>query len=231
MEFKFDRPRQDRIGDEVIIAELKRISELVGFRTFTRHEFDQMANVCKGSVVLSRFKTWKMALETTGLNLEPHRNPRKDQIPKGDLLGELARIWRQLGHRPSKIEWDTSDVKYSYTTYKIRFGGWVNACMALVEGGAGTEPSPRQFDQHAKLISEITKEKSRNVPLKVRLAVLKRDDYKCALCGRSPATHAGVTLHLDHIVPYANGGETVRDNLRTLCEECNLGKGNDEGAT
>jgi hypothetical protein len=231
MEFKFDRPRQDRIADEVIIAELKRIAELVGFRTFTRHEFDQMASACKGSVVLGRFKTWKMALEATGLNLRAHKNPRKDQIPQGDLLGELAGIWRRLGHRPSKTEWDNSDAKYSYTTYKIRFGGWVNACMALVEGGDEAEPPPRQFDQPTKLISEIPKEKSRNVPLKMRLAVLKRDDYKWILCGRSPATHAGVTLHLDHIVPYTNGGETVRENLRTLCKECNWGKGNDEDAT
>lgn len=231
MEFKFDRPRQDRIAEELIIAELKRIAELVGCRTFTRHEFDQLSSVCKGSVVLSRFKTWKIALEATGLNLRPHKKTRKDKIPQEDLIRELARIWRQLGHRPSKTEWDNSDAKYSYTTYKTRFGGWVNACMALVEGGAEFEPSTRQSNQSIERISEIPKEKSRNVPLKMRLAVLKRDDYKCVLCGRSPAMNAGVILHIDHIIPYANGGETVKDNLRTLCAECNWGKGNDENAT
>jgi hypothetical protein len=231
MIFDFDRPRQDRLSDEVIIAELQRIAKLVGYRTFTRHEFDRMASACKGSVVLSRFKSWKMALEATGLNLEPHRNPRKDQIPRSDLLGELARIWRQLGHRPSKTEWDNSDAKYSYTTYKTRFGGWVNACMALVEGGVVSETDRGQSNQPTEVTTTIPKEKSRNVPLKMRLAVLKRDGYKCVLCGRSPATHAGVALHLDHIVPYANSGETVKDNLRTLCEECNWGKGNDESTT
>lgn len=231
MEYKFDRSRQDRIADEVIITELKRIAELVGYRTFTRHEFDQMASACKGSVVLSRFKTWKMALEATGLNLRPHKNPRKDQISKHDLTGELARIWMRLGHRPSKTEWDNSDAKYSYTTYKTRFGGWVNACMVLVESGAEVESSHRHFNQPKEVISEIPKEKSRNVPLKMRLAVLKRDDFKCVLCGRSPATHTGVTLHLDHIEPYAKDGETVKDNLRTLCEECNWGKGDDEEIT
>ncbi len=231
MKLEFDRPRQDRITDEVIIAELKRVAELVGYRTFTRHEFDQMASVCKGTVVLNRFKTWKLALESTGLNLRSHKNPRKDKIPSGDLLSELARIWKKLGHRPSKTEWDNSDTKYSYTTYKIRFGGWVNACMALVEGGAESDSISTQSNEQTDVISEIPKEKSRNVPLKMRLAVLKRDDYKCVLCGRSPATNAGVTLHLDHMVPYANGGETIKDNLRTLCAECNWGKGNDENAT
>jgi 5-methylcytosine-specific restriction endonuclease McrA len=231
MEFKFDRPRQDRISDEVIIAELQRIAELVGYRTFTRHEFDQMASLCKGSVVLSRFKKWSKALEATGLNLKCHKNPRKDQISKNDLICELARVWKLLGHRPSKTEWDNSDAKYSYTTYKTRFGGWVNACMALVENGTEAESSPRQSNQPKEVILKIPKEKSRNVPLKIRLGVLKRDDYKCVLCGRSPATHAGVTLHLDHIVPYSNGGAAVKDNLRTLCAECNWGKGNNENAT
>lgn len=231
MELEFNRPRQDKINDELIIAELKRVAELVGYRTFTRHEFDQMASTCKGTVVLNRFKTWKMALEATGLNLKPHKKPRKDKIPSVDLLSELARIWKKLGHRPSKTEWDNSDAIYSYTTYKTRFGGWVNACMALVESGAESSSNSEQSEEQTEEIPKIPKEKSRNVPLKMRLAVLKRDDYKCVLCGRSPAINAGVTLHIDHIFPYANGGETIKDNLRTLCAECNWGKGNDEDAT
>jgi 5-methylcytosine-specific restriction endonuclease McrA len=31
-------------------------------------------------------------------------------------------------------------------------------------------------------------------------------------------------LHVDHVVPLAAGGATKEDNLRTACEECNLGK-------
>jgi 5-methylcytosine-specific restriction endonuclease McrA len=32
-------------------------------------------------------------------------------------------------------------------------------------------------------------------------------------------------LHVDHVVSVAAGGTTSEDNLRTACEECNLGKG------
>jgi 5-methylcytosine-specific restriction endonuclease McrA len=32
-------------------------------------------------------------------------------------------------------------------------------------------------------------------------------------------------LHVDHVVPLAAGGTTSEGNLRTACEECNLGKG------
>jgi 5-methylcytosine-specific restriction endonuclease McrA len=33
-------------------------------------------------------------------------------------------------------------------------------------------------------------------------------------------------LHVDHIKPWSHGGETIEDNLQTLCATCNLGKSN-----
>jgi 5-methylcytosine-specific restriction endonuclease McrA len=33
-----------------------------------------------------------------------------------------------------------------------------------------------------------------------------------------------IVLHVDHIKAWANGGETVLENLQTLCSKCNLGK-------
>ncbi|MCI5815572.1 HNH endonuclease [Ruminococcus sp.] len=46
------------------------------------------------------------------------------------------------------------------------------------------------------------------------------------MCGRSPSTTIGLELHIDHIIPWSMGGETVIDNLQTLCSDCNLGKSN-----
>ena len=57
---------------------------------------------------------------------------------------------------------------------------------------------------------------------KLRYQVLKRDHYRCVICGRSAKD--GVKLHVDHIKPVAQGGKTVLNNLRTLCADCNLGK-------
>lgn len=51
---------------------------------------------------------------------------------------------------------------------------------------------------------------------------MKRDGFRCVLCGRTAAD--GVKLHVDHILPVSKGGKTEVDNLRTLCDECNLGK-------
>ncbi|MGA3403370.1 MAG: HNH endonuclease [Acetobacteraceae bacterium] len=33
-------------------------------------------------------------------------------------------------------------------------------------------------------------------------------------------------LHVDHILPWSRGGKTREDNLRTLCEICNVAGGN-----
>jgi len=36
--------------------------------------------------------------------------------------------------------------------------------------------------------------------------------------------NSSVTLHADHIKPWSKGGETVIENLQTLCSKCNIGK-------
>lgn len=66
---------------------------------------------------------------------------------------------------------------------------------------------------------------SRSIPLKLRYAVLKRDNSTCQRCGRTPAKD-GAVLHIDHKVPYSLGGLTEENNLWALCSECNLGKSN-----
>jgi 5-methylcytosine-specific restriction endonuclease McrA len=60
------------------------------------------------------------------------------------------------------------------------------------------------------------------IPAGLRFAVLRRDGFRCAYCGRGEAER--VRLHIDHLVPVARGGRTVIDNLVTACQDCNLGK-------
>jgi len=62
----------------------------------------------------------------------------------------------------------------------------------------------------------------------MRFKILKRDNFKCCACGSSPAKDPSVELHVDHIIPWSKGGETIIDNLQTLCSKCNLGKGDME---
>lgn len=74
-------------------------------------------------------------------------------------------------------------------------------------------------------MSEVFKHKTtRNINWRLRFIVMKRDNFKCKKCGRSPSTDQTVILHIDHMKPYSKGGETVIENLETLCSVCNLGK-------
>lgn len=62
----------------------------------------------------------------------------------------------------------------------------------------------------------------RNVPLRIRRTVLRRDGFKCVDC-----KHTDKPLHVDHIIPLSRGGTNHLENLQTLCDECNLGKGDE----
>ena len=70
--------------------------------------------------------------------------------------------------------------------------------------------------------------KRKTIPPKLKLKVLKRDNYKCLICGKSPSTHPELSLEVDHILPVSKGGINDLENLQTLCIYCNRGKGNDD---
>ena len=58
-----------------------------------------------------------------------------------------------------------------------------------------------------------------------RFRILKRDSFRCQLCGVS--TNDGARLEIDHRHSIANGGSNEEVNLWTLCFDCNRGKGRD----
>lgn len=57
-------------------------------------------------------------------------------------------------------------------------------------------------------------------PLNCRTLVLRRDHYRCVICGN------GGRLEVDHIIPWSAGGSDNMDNLRTLCHSCNQRRSN-----
>jgi 5-methylcytosine-specific restriction endonuclease McrA len=65
------------------------------------------------------------------------------------------------------------------------------------------------------------------IPWRVRLAVYRRDEFICRLCGlRDPKPR-----HLDHVTPWSLGGSDRTENLRLLCEPCNMDRGNRDDGT
>lgn len=63
-----------------------------------------------------------------------------------------------------------------------------------------------------------------SMPHAKRFRILRRDGFRCQMCGANPEMDKDVLLHIDHKMPFAAGGTEDDDNLWTLCESCNLGK-------
>jgi len=173
-------------------------------------------------------------LKSKNLELKPRPHAPNRVYSNKQLFEEMERVWKLVGQRPSRDEWDLSKPRIAYNTYKQRFGGWTNACLRFIEYKMGDAIlsddfviSDREVEYNQKTSHEkYNPQNTRSIPLSLRLAVLSRDNFRCVFCGRSPATDFGTKLHIDHVVPFSNGGKSVLENLQTLCEDCNLGKSN-----
>lgn len=56
-----------------------------------------------------------------------------------------------------------------------------------------------------------------------RVNVFGRDQFTCQYCSKTPGTQS---LTYDHVLPRAQGGKTVWENIVTACLKCNSKKGN-----
>ncbi len=58
-------------------------------------------------------------------------------------------------------------------------------------------------------ISSLPEAKLLHAPSrKLRMSILKRDQARCLICGRSPRTNVDVELHVHHMIPWGMGGIT-----------------------
>lgn len=65
-------------------------------------------------------------------------------------------------------------------------------------------------------------EKRRNLPERLRKAVIERDGMVCQICGEDIPDG---DLHIDHIFPVSLGGADTLDNLQAAHSACNVRKG------
>ena len=148
-------------------------------------------------------------------------------LTEEDYFENLESVWETLGRQPRYAEIRAPLSKYSAGAYDKRFGSWRRALNAFVAWVGQDDDSPFASTGPA---APLTTE-SRPVSVRLRFRILERDLFRCVACGRSPATHPGVVLHVDHKIPRARGGTSVEGNLQSLCQDCNLGKSDHVPAT
>lgn len=218
---KFELEEYHRgITNEELIADLKRIALTLNKKALNRTEYDEHGKYGT-TTYLRRFGSWFNALEKAGL--EKTRTPMN--LPEEELFKNLEEIWIKLGRQPRYAEVQKPLSKYHAGTYENRFGTWRKALEKFVayinhEESASSEEAIKNVEPEP-----ITKHKtSRTINWRLRFIVMRRDNFKCKSCGRSPAIYPSIILHVDHVKAWANGGETVLENLQTLCSKCNIGK-------
>lgn len=221
MKFELDQYNRNA-SDGELVADLQRVALELGKNSVTRTEQDQLGRF-NSATIYRRFNSWSSALKSAGL--EETRTPMN--IPEEELFKNLEEIWIQLGRQPRYQEVQKPISKYSIGTYENRFDGWRNALRAFVEYIHKEETSSSEtLVDESKPEREIKQQGSRNINWRLRFIVMRRDNFKCRACGRSPAIDPTITLDVDHIKAWSKGGLTVLENLQTLCTKCNIGKSN-----
>ena len=180
-------------------------------------EYDEHGEY-SSSAVMRRFGTWNKALKLAGLGV------CNEYYSREDLFSNLEEVWIKKGAQPVRQDMNNrSWSSISSGAYLRAFGRWSEALRAFVKFVNSEQELEIQASESRMSVPQRDK---RDVNLRLRFLVMKRDNFKCCACGASPATDPCVVLHVDHIVPWAEGGRTEMDNLQTLCANCNQGKSN-----
>jgi hypothetical protein len=146
--------------------------------------------------------------------------------PYGDFIADTRRLDRR-GRLPEDFD-SAGELRHfmsSVSGVDVCHEARVQATRAFFR----FKPEARVYDDYIDGRDddeEAYGRRRRGVPARLRFAILRRDEFRCRLCGASAAD--GTTLHVDHRQPVAKGGTDAWDNLWTLCLECNQGKGTDE---
>ncbi|MBQ3166297.1 MAG: HNH endonuclease [Clostridia bacterium] len=202
-----------RVTDEELIEDMKRVSHEYNFSSMSMREYSQYGRFdC--STISRRFGTWNDALAIARIGV------KNKFWTEEELFENLEYVWVMKGSQPRRRDMDDKSLsRISSGAYLRHYGKWSEALKSFVnyinEPDFIIKESPKQVPLH---------QTKRDINLRLRFLVMKRDNFKCCVCGASPAKDSTVELHIDHKIPWAKGGETVIENLQTLCSKCNLGK-------
>ena len=218
MRYQFE-PDHHGVTNDQLIDDLRHVSQCAPTGTKITQAYYNRCGKYAACTYVRRFGGWLSALTAAGIEAT-----RRYRISDEELFQNLERLWEQLGRQPYISECAPPLSQFGPDPYKRRFGTWQKALRAFAElaDSGAVEIEPCSAVSVAQGISRRT---PRQPSWRLRFLVMRRDNFKCVKCGRSPSTNAGLILHLDHIIPWSKGGETVESNLQTLCDKCNIGKG------
>ena len=224
------------IKEELLIADMARVAKELDNPKITSADYDKFGQ-WSSVTIIKRFGGWNKAKKKAQLEVGRAYNTSTEEF-----LENILGLWTLLGRQPKYSEVISPNSKFHGTSYANKFGSWKAALEKFIEYVNSESEKEIIDDVNTSQVVELNeikttglqqKEKKikikrtpRGINLRLRWIVLKRDNFSCKKCGRSPAKDPTIILHVDHVTPWSKEGEPVVENLETLCEQCNLGKSN-----
>lgn len=217
MEYKVRLPKQ-QADKNSLINDLKSIALKLNKNSLSYNDIKQYG-IYSITTYRNYFGSIRNALIDAGL-----MSTRNWGTSKEEYLDNILLIWSKSSVQPKLEDMNLPDSKHSASSYTHFFGSWKQALIELEQYLSNNT----DITEASAIVYKKSHKTKRNINLRLRFLVMKRDNFKCQICGRSPSTTPNLTLHVDHIKPWSKGGETLIENLQTLCSDCNLGKSNIE---
>jgi hypothetical protein len=219
-QFILSRVKGAPVSDEELILDLQVVARQLERDTIPQKIYGKFGTY-EYSTLIRRFGSWNGALRTAGLSIS-----NELYISDECLFDNILALWQYYGRQPRRAELACRPSTISQSPYNRRFGSWTATLHAFVDYANASDVGSGD-EKIAELLSPSTKSRTpRDPSLRLRWKILQRDRFTCRVCGASPALTLGIELHVDHVQPWSKGGETLEDNLETLCSKCNLGKSN-----
>lgn len=216
-------------SEEAILQELRRVAAFHDpTAPFTSGAFRRLRAKVSYHTVKRRFGSWRRGLEVAGLAHLYQQRTSGTRYSKEECFENLVNVWTHYGRIPRHDDMNIPPSSVGSKAYIMRWGTWRKALQAFVQWAHSDSSDSLPETTTLADLQQPRSRSYRDVRPGLRFKVLSRDRFRCLGCGRSPATHLNVELHVDHIMAVANGGTTVMENLQTLCKDCNLGKGRTE---
>lgn len=218
-------PRFNPLTREVVLESLRAYAVEFPGTPVTQEEIARRLGIDRNNIT-RRFGKWQDLLNEVGLSSVPLGRRYTDE----ECYENIVALWTHYGRQPNFAELNQPPSTVGSKAYVLRWGGWRAALGAFIKY-VNQEPQAAQEIISEKSSTEIPASQTpvvatpRSISLSLRYKVLSRDRFRCVICGRSPATDLSVILHVDHKDPWSKCGPNTEENLRTLCFDCNLGKG------
>ncbi len=214
--------RFHKYSDNELIEQLRTYAKTLGVSFVSCEGFSKATGIAE-TTITNHFDSWRAFCERAQLAPRYQRS-----VSRTELFENLDRIWRTLAHQPRSKEMKQPLSPISISRYQKEFKKpWYDTCLEFLSWKSGASVEEIERDAHALTVTptnQTSHTTRRAIPLSLRYEVLKLHKFRCVKCGRSPASHVGVELHIDHKTSWASGGETLLENLQCSCSDCNYGK-------